>query len=296
MRLQRLSYAGLLFTIVLMGCAPAPSKPVVAVKAAPVDPEAQKRQAEYDKVSDRYYQIDQQQFKRISCTIDAPALDSMVQGIRSYLTRLLGDKVEITDTLADYKLTYTPDTGLHIDDPTVDLIVKPGTQMADPAKVSDGREKLVTGFKAMAAGMDSEINNVLHILESDKHEDFDILYVNETQDGYNVSYMDRKSKTQVTVSATADAATVKASTPDGGQVITLMHFSKMADGKLLMSDLTEDVNSAMGKTHSVMNVGYQVLGGVTFPATMDIKADMEMLQMSHQQISMDASMKSCSIE
>src|ERR1700749_4054576 len=115
----------------LAACASSP-KPATAV-TAPVDPATQRWQT-YERMEGAYYLLDKQDFSQLSCHIDVPVADKFVQQLRVSMAHV-ADKIDFTDTLSSYRLTYSKLTGLHIEDPTIDVQVKPGVQIPDPAKV-----------------------------------------------------------------------------------------------------------------------------------------------------------------
>ena len=243
----------------------------------------------------RYYQLDKQGFGAISCDIDVPFADKFLQQIRTAMIPL-GDKVKVTDTLATYHLTYSKLDGLHITDPGVDVVVKPGFKPADPARLEEGRQRIVSGFNTMAAGSDAEITAAFKLFESPKSDDYEILYVHETPDGYSVSYRDKKSGAQMTDQLVGRQLDGKAS-----QTTTNMsyrvEFSSMSDGKLLMKDMTMDEDQAqMMRSHAIITMDYQLLGAVTFPKHIGTKTSIDAMQATHQDVDIGIDFQNCKIQ
>lgn len=275
--------------LVLAACA---SKPAVA----PVDPEVERKQQLFHHMTDHYYAVDKQDFKQISCQVRVPILDQMVGQVRGYLTTVSND-ISVTDTLSGYRMTYTPNGGLQVSDPTVDIVIKPTAKLADPAKVQDGRAKLKAGIQAIIAGTDQQIHGILQILESDKKDDFDILYINETPDGYSMGYQTKTAPiAQVVSELKGNVLTMKTTAGAGVTSDSTMHFDAMPDGRLLMRSDEEHVNQPMMQSVATIKVEYQVVGGVTFPARLLTQLSMDALQSTHQDVTAEIDLHDCSIE
>lgn len=287
---------GLLASCALLaGCEPA--KPLVSLTAAPppADAETLKKQADFTKTEAFYYDITQQNFQEITCNIDVSIADNLVQQMRTYLERMSDDKATLSDTLASYRLTYKKAGGLHIDDPTLDLTMKPGTKPVDPAKVELGKNKLQEGFKALIAGSDASIGLIMHFEEPSTPSDYDIIYVNLTPDGYEMSFKSKKSGIQETSSLAGTTYDGKYFSPDGSQSTRIAHSRKLEDGKLLLTDVSDAGSGVMGKSSAVTAVTYQTIGAIYFPAKVEIQASVDSIQ-THQSVTTDFTFSDCAIK
>lgn len=291
--IRALSSGLVVASVILAGCVP--SKPAAPVPP-PVDSETLKKQADFAKTEAFYYDLQQQNFQEISCSIDVSLVDTLVQQMRAYLERVSNDKVSISDTLASYRLIYDKVSGLHIDDPTMDLTIKPGTKPADPDKVKLGKKKMEDGFKALIATSDAAILTIVHFEESSKPEDFDILYVNMTTDGYQMSFKSKKTGVQETSSLAGGIYEGKYSFPDGGQSTRTVHSKKLEDGKLLSVDAVDDGSGVMGKSSTTTTIAYQTLGAIYFPAKVETQARVDAFQTSHQSITIDYIFNKCAVK
>jgi len=276
---------------------PAPAPAVSTAPAAPaIDPEAEKKWQAFLHAGSRYYQLDKQDFTSVTCKVSSPLADNLVQQIRNIMVQL-GDSITVTDTLDSYRATYSRSGGLHFDDPTLDIVVKPGAKVADQAKIDDGRAKIRQGFATLIKSLDTQVGLVVETLESAKRGAYDIYYVNETDGGYTLSYKDTRNGAQITGEQSGHQLKLKVTAVSGGVVDYSMDFDSMPDGKLLMRTLTEDAQQQqLMKSHSVMNLEYQSVGGITFPQHLSTHASIDQFQTSHQDVTMEIGLQNCTLK
>lgn len=276
-------------------CACASSGTVPAKLAAPIDPEAQARRTLYDKDFDRFYYLEQQGFKEISCRVESPTMDKMMQSVRGMLAPLT-DKVTVTDTLADYHLTYKKEGGLQIEDPSADIVPKSGVKAVDPAKAEQGRAQFQNGFKAMITGIDSEIRTIFGVITESDRNNIDVLYVTDTPDGFSTGYTEKKSNTQGAFSLAGDVGTVKASFPMGGSMTAIQHFAPTRANKLLLQDMQVDFEQSGTKGNTTLAIAYQDFGLVKFPQKISVKGSMDSLQAAHMDVAFDILLNDCNLQ
>lgn len=279
----------------LCACATAGKGAATTSPAPAVDPEAQARREQYDKDFGRFYYLEEQGFKEVSCRIVSPTADKMLQSARGMLAPV-ADKIAVKDTLADYGLTYGVDSGLRIEDPNADIVIKPGTKSADPARTEQGRAQFQNGFKTMILGIDSEIRSVFGIITKSDRNDLDVLYVTDTPDGFDTGYADKKSNAQGSFSLAADTGTMKMSLPTGGSVTAVEHFAPTVGQKLLLQDMEEDLEQSGTKVNTNLAVAYQNLGPVRFPKKISIKSSLDTLQTAHMDVAFDILLTDCNLK
>lgn len=288
--------AAILGAFLVAGCASSGTQqaPAPAPVAPKVDPEAEARWQAMKKQEQRFYMLDQQKFTSISCKVDAQLLDNLMQVMHASLAPL-GDKVKVTDTLADYRLTYSSGTGLHMDDPTLQITSKPGITLPDPARFDDGVKKLTTAFASMVSGLDTELAAVFSIMQSSRQGDYDVLYVNETADGFSASMMDKKSGGPLTIALAGHTLTTKGSSGVGASMNAVSEYDPLPSGKLLLREITVDIDQSSTTIHAQSVPTYQRLGDVTFPSHLSVKGSITALQATHQDIDMEMDISGCTV-
>ena len=275
----------------LAACASSP-KPATAV-TAPVDPATQRWQT-YERMEGAYYLLDKQDFSQLSCHIDVPVADKFVQQLRVSMAHV-ADKIDFTDTLSSYRLTYSKLTGLHIEDPTIDVQVKPGVQIPDPAKVEKGRTEIHDGFSHLIQGVDAEITGLLSLLESGKPQDIDVQSIRETPGGYEFSMLDKRSNMQMTGTRSGMNLDTKFNSPAGDTTSTETLMA-LPDGKLVPKTIVIDTKQQqLVDSHVSVSMDYQPVGGLTFPSRIAVQATTQSLNTTQMNTTFDIAFTDCTL-
>lgn len=305
MRSQGFAYAVLAGAIV-SGCASAPSTtavplttnaaPTVAPQPAgkPTDPEAEARWQMYRKEEQRMYLLDQQKFGSVSCKLDATSLDGLVKMVHDVIGPA-ADKVTVKDTLADYSLSYSPTSLLHINDPTLQISPKPGVTLTDQAKFDDGSKKISTAFNSLVSGLDTELSALFSMMESSRQPDYDIVYINETPGGFHVSSIDHKSGAPTTLELDGHTLTTKSGVGTSNSVTSVIQFNALPSGKLLVNEITVDIAQTGSLIHAEAVPTFQKLGDLEFPRHLSVKGTIDALQLSHQDVTMEIDLNDCTV-
>lgn len=294
MRSQGFIYA-VLAGIIVSGCASAPAPTQVSKSTvAPADPEAEARWQLFKKQEQRLYLLDQQKFNSVSCKLDVTTLDNLMQMMRNAMAPA-ADKVSMKDTLDDYSLSFSPVTLLSINDPTLQISLKPGATIPDPAKFDDGMKKINSSFRSLVGGVDTELTAVFSLLEGAKQADYDIVYINETADGFKLSTMDRKSGALVTTELAGRSLTTQVGVGTANSMTSVTEYDAMPSGKLLIKAVTVDMNQAGVVIHVRLVPSFQKLGELEFPRHVSVKGTIDALQTSHQDVTMEIDLSGCAL-
>ena len=149
----------------------------------------------YLDLKNKYYYIDKQQFGEISCVIDVPLMNKLIEQIKNQIAHLK-DKVEIRENLSSFSLTYSPTLGLTFSDPEFDVIVINTEGLADPERVRQGIDMMKNGFNMQVAGVKDILTGLFDDYYHPKKENYKDLTVTKNKDGYFVKYVSGSSNIQ----------------------------------------------------------------------------------------------------
>ncbi|NDU91954.1 MAG: hypothetical protein G3I10_04995 [Ferrovum sp.] len=217
----------------------------------------------YVAIYNRFYLLDQQPIGSVTCSVDVPELDKWMQVVRAQAAQIDGSLV-VSDTLSNYKITYSPAKGLTINDPALTI-----TSLSDSS--SDNKGKLSqtiihtneTAFATLVRELDSGLRSLFMALQAPKPGNIDIYYLDESHGVYTVSY--GLGGAQVTAIFNPDSTEMKVSAGTSVQKIHLT-YDKMPDGKLLLIGSDDEQKGPFGTSSITDTMKYQMLANVGFPA------------------------------
>lgn len=217
----------------------------------------------YVAIYNRFYLLDQQPIGSVTCSVDVPELDKWMQVVRAQAAEIDGSLV-VSDTLSNYKITYSPAKGLTINDPTLTITSLSDSSSDDKGKLS---QTIIhtneTAFATLVRELDSGLRSLFMALQAPKPGNIDIYYLDENHGVYTVSY--GLSGALVTAIFNPDSTEMKVSAGTSVQKIHLT-YDKMPDGKLLLSGSDDEQKGPFGASSITDTMKYQMLDNVEFPA------------------------------
>ncbi len=217
----------------------------------------------YVAIYNRFYLLDQQPIGSVSCSVDVPELDKWMQVVRAQAAQIDGSLL-VSDTLSNYKITYSPAKGLTINDPTLTITSLSASSSDDKGKLS---QTIIhtdeTAFATLVRELDSGLRSLFMALQVPKPGNIDIYYLDENHGVYTMSF--GLGGAQVTAIFNTDSTEMKVSAGTSVQNIHLT-YDKMADGKLLLSSSNDEQKGPFGASFIIDTVKYQMLANVEFPA------------------------------
>lgn len=212
--------------------------------------------------TDRFYNLDKQNFKSISCNIEVPLTKNQVKQFHDQFDRMK-DKIELKENLADFRLTYSKGSGLTFNQPTLNIKIISEKGMPDPAKVRKGIELVETGFKNQIDGTVMQLQGLFDGLDTPKKSKYKIKKINDDGRSYTAEY--EKEGSDITETFSGNQRKVKQISKNGDKISSTEKYQTINDNKLLLADAQADINSTMGNIEMSLTISYEKIKGILFP-------------------------------
>lgn len=233
---------------------------------------------EYLALRNQYYYLDKQKFNNITCTVESTTLTDAIRQLKTQFEPLK-DNIEIVENLSSFSLNYSNSTGLDINRPELDIVIKSEEGMTDPVKVRNGVYMIKSGFKQAITGIVMQLEGILEGYVSPSKEDFGMLELTNTKEGSIVTY--KRGGNDVTETFSDNKLETK-SVGMGGEMHASESYEETEDKKLILRDAKITVNQQMGKIESDVSMTYQKVGSVIFPKRIVTKFAQELQSMRQE--------------
>jgi len=216
---------------------------------------------EYLKLRSQYYNLDEQDFNTITCSVDLDLLNKMLAALDQQLSPLK-DNLSIVKDMDNFTLVYSKANGLKLNRPTLDIIITSDEGLADPERAKKGINMIKMGFDTMLSGIEMELSGIFDEYVTPSKEDFDDFVLTPGEGEYAVSYSQKGSSTSMTIKgATTEITIVDANSKSH----IIAAYEKSDDGKLILNKADSTVKQPVGDLTSTLLLIYQKVGSVTFP-------------------------------
>ncbi len=212
---------------------------------------------------DRFYNLDKQNFKSITCDIEVPMTKNQVKQLHAQFDQMK-DKVQLKENLVDFRLTYTKESGLTFNQPALNIKIISEKGMSDPAKVKKGIELIETGFKHQIDGTVMQLQGLFDGLDAPKKSKYKIKEIKNDGRSYTAEY--EKEGSNITETFSHNQRKVKQISKNGDEISSTENYKNINDNnKLLLTDAQADINNAMGSMEMSVTISYENLKGILFP-------------------------------
>lgn len=241
-------------------------------------------------IKQRFYLLDQQNFKKISCQIEVPLIADLVAKVKQQFVAA-NIPVKLKENLSDFSLSYTKGVGLRFNKPTFDVEVL-------SLGAIKNKESFEKGLEQTKAGFAQQIDGVVNILEA-VFSDWEI--------------PDRAKETVKSFSEEGGAAKVSLETEGHAEEIvyegkarTVKFSGTMTGGTddqllddggfLLLDNSRGHMEQGVGLTMDVLlTIKYQKVQNIVFPSEITQRSTMGMNGVKHES-QFGISLKNCSVE
>lgn len=240
---------------------------------------------------DQFYSLDKQHFDRITCKIESDLLSNSVNQFKAQMVPLK-DSLEIVENMVDFSLVYSASSGLHINEPSFEIIIKSEERVADIAKLKQGIEMVKTGFKYQVVGVKTQLEGLFEGFVSYKKEDYEIKEFGKTDDILTMKY--KKKGDSVTETFTNNQREVQMIGKDDEEVHSIENYEEIDNNKLVLRNAKVTFKNKTSKIYTDLSITYKNIGSVLFPNTITSKTVLE-LQFTRQEGQSKLTLKECMI-
>jgi hypothetical protein len=246
----------------------------------------------YLNATDRFYNLDKQEFSSISCTIEVPVTKNQVKQLHAQFEPLK-DKLEMRESLADFSLKYSKNEGLTIHYPSFDIKIISEEGMADPAKVKKGIETIKAGFKQQIEGAVMQLQGLFEGLETPKKNQYKITEIKDDKAAYTATY--EKDNSTFTETYAHNQRKVKQVSRNAEEKISSVeNYKNIANNKLFLTNAQAVINNTMGTMEISMTISYEKVKDILFPTRLEslFKQSMQTIKQEGQ---IDIYLKNCTM-
>jgi hypothetical protein len=229
------------------------------------------------KLKDNYYYLDNQQFNKISCSIQVPLMANSIEQIKNQLAPLQ-KKVTFKHDLSSFILSYSPKSGLSFSDPEFDIILTNEEGVADPEKFKNGIAMIKTGIKMQVDGVKDTLTGIFDDYRYPQKGNYQDLVVTKDKGGYLVKYTHNGNNikeyyTGNTIETSQNGMKTK--------INSRQNYLLSSNNKLIIDNGSALIDEASGTMKADFTVKYQNVQNIIFPKM--IKSDVEMVISSMSQ-------------
>jgi hypothetical protein len=245
----------------------------------------------YLQVMDRFYSLDKQNMRTISCKIEVPVTKNQIKQLHAQFDPMK-DKFEMHENLAVFSLTFSKNNGLAFKRPSLDIKIISEKGMADPARVKKGIEMVKAGFEQQIEGTVMQLQGLFEGFETPKKSQYNIKEIKADKTTYKAKY--ERNNRDVTEIYSRNQRTVKQISKNGDEISSVEHFKNVADSKLLLTDAHATINNSMGNMEMDMTISYEKVKEVLFPTHIEghFKQSMQTIKQEGQ---IDIYLKNCTL-
>jgi len=248
--------------------------------------------SEYFQLLNNYYQLDQQEFKSISCNIDSPTLNNSLSQFRTMMSPLR-DKIDIKENLATFSLTYNKSGGLKINNPSFEVKIISEEGMTDPTKARRGIEMVNNGFKEQIEGIGMQLEGIFEGFGPLKQTDCKIEEMTHNNGVYTVKY--EKGNSVFTEIYSKNQRKVKQVSKTDGETFAEENYDKLTNDKLVLTSAHVTIDNTMIKMEMDVSISYEDIKGVLFPAHI-VSHSKQSVQTFLQEGQIEIHLRNCTLE
>jgi hypothetical protein len=245
----------------------------------------------YLKATDRFYNLDKQDFNNISCNIEVPVTNNQIKQLHEQFEPVK-DKIEFKENLVDFSLTYIKNKGLNIKYPSYDIKIISEKGIADPAKVKKGIEMVKTSIKQQIEGEATTLQGLFEGYETPKESQYKIKEIKDDKATYTAKY--EKEGYDFTEIYSQNQLKVKQISKNGDEISSVENYNNNAGSKLLFTDGQVIMNTAMSHIEMNMTVSYEKVKEVLFPSHIEAHFK-QTIQTFKQEGQIDIYLKNCTL-
>lgn len=241
---------------------------------------------------DRFYNLDKQDFKSISCNIEVPLTKNQVKQLHTQFDPIK-DKIELKENLADFSVTYTKNSGLNFNRPSLDIKIISEKGMSDSATVKKGVELVNAAFKQQVEGAIMQLQGLFDEFETPKKSQHKIKEIKSDKTTYTAIY--DKDGSNFTEIYSNNQRKIKQISKNGDEISSTENYKNIAANKLLLTDAQANIKNAMGNIEMNMTISYEKIKDVLFPAHIDVRFK-QSVQTIKQEGQVDIYLKDCILQ
>ncbi|MCP4270279.1 MAG: hypothetical protein GY777_32675 [Candidatus Brocadiaceae bacterium] len=242
---------------------------------------------EFFKLKNRYYCLDKQQFKEISCIIDVPSISNIIKQFEP-----LKENIEIRESLSNFTLTYTPDLGPSFTTPHLDIILINNEGVADPEKLKRGIGNVKTGFRGQVNGVKGIIKGIFDELSCPRKENYKDLVFTKNEEGINVQYTNEN----ICITEKFFGNNIETSQKGTGiNVNSSKDYIETTNNKLILEKANVLFQQPAGTVKTVFLIKYQVVGNIIFPKNIKVVSE-QTIQSKSQNSTFEINLINCKID
>lgn len=239
---------------------------------------------------DRFYNLDKQEFKTVSCNIEVPLTINQVKQTKAQLEPMK-DNIELRENLKDFSLTYSKNGKLNINYPSIDIMIISEKGMTDPIMVKKGIEIAKNGFKMQMEGAGMQLQGFFEAFTTPKKGILKIKKIKDDKTTYTLEY--EKENDTFNEIYLKNQRKVKQKSKNGDEISSVENYKNIANNKLLITDaqvITK--NASMGNIEMNVTFSYENVKNVIFPSRMEIQFK-QTVQNIKQEGQFDIYLKNC---
>lgn len=219
---------------------------------------------QYQEIMDRYYHLDKQDFRQITCHVDLDILSDLVARLRQQFANMPG--LKLTDTLDDYTIHYDRDSGPKLNDPTLSITILSEQGMKDPERVKLGISQVENGFTHQVNGTDQQIQGLFSDYRSPDSKDIKIQKIEGRGDDLEIEAQQSGREDTMAIHG---AAVHESTVASGISITTDSSYTKINGDKLILDKATMTMKQPVQTTSINYAFTYQTLGSIAFPNTIN---------------------------
>lgn len=246
----------------------------------------------YLQIMNRFYYLDQQEFKRISCNIEVPIINNILSQIHTQFNQMR-DKIDIKENIASFSLTYSNKKGLNINYPSLNVRIISEKGIADLSKAKKGIEMVNAGFKQQIEGVGEQLKGIFEGFETPKKDRYKIKEVKYDNGVCTVKY--EKDSSNFTEIYSENQRKVTQIDSNGGKISSIENYDKSPNGKLMLTNAHVNMDLPMTKIEMDVSLSYEKVKDVFFP-TRVVSHINQFVQTIKQEGQIDIYLKNCTLE
>lgn len=246
----------------------------------------------YLQIMNRFYYLDQQEFKRISCNIEVPIINNILSQIHTQFNQMR-DKIDIKENIASFSLIYSNKKGLNINYPSLNVKIISEKGIADLSKAKKGIEMVNAGFKQQIEGVGEQLKGIFEGFETPKKDRYKIKEVKYDNGVCTVKY--EKDSSNFTEIYSENQRKVTQIDSNGGKISSIENYDKSPNGKLMLTNAHVNMDLPMTKIEMDVSLSYEKVKDVFFP-TRVVSHINQFVQTIKQEGQIDIYLKNCTLE
>ncbi len=245
--------------------------------------------ADYNRILDRYYFLDDQSPTEIVCRMTVSALDPAE--LRAQL-QPIEKNVEVDENLDSFQLTYRKGVGILVSQPHFTVTLKTTDGLPDPTRVRDGVEIINRGVAIQLAGTRQMVESVFQEFMRPTRDSRSNVKVTTTGDSSAVEFTDGDQQVRQAFSGLTRRTLGKTSA--GSVTYEVADTFTVISGKEALARSVGKIVQEGSITTAETRLQYQQLqGGGMFPAALDQQLHLDSADNVKQDASLSIRFEKC---